>query len=105
MIKTIHILLFIMAALHAYSQTAEVYGQVFSNGEAIPYAAVSIHDTKLAVLTDTSGYFELKGIHPGQFKLDIQAIGYEIAQISVQIQNGEKKRTQYHFAAFQQLGR
>jgi len=66
-----------------WSQT-EVRGKVVDeNNEALPYANVVFYGTKIGVVTDLDGQFELK--HAGQFEsIEVSYVGYNKKVVRIQ---------------------
>jgi hypothetical protein len=74
---------FITANLQA--QTGELHGKVVDEktGELVPFAKlkVSINDTVAAeVTTNLEGKYSIKDLPPGDYKLDVSFVGYEVAE-------------------------
>lgn len=75
--------IFCCLLLHAASahaqQTYAIKGIVKDNasGEPLPFVSVSIWNTTSGTATDSTGYFELKGIKPGSYRIQTTFIGYK----------------------------
>jgi len=71
------IILFLLFANVAYSQFS-ISGRIINEeGEFLESSAVFLEGTSYGVLTDSSGYFELKDIPEGEYLLKATYLGYE----------------------------
>jgi outer membrane receptor for ferrienterochelin and colicins len=70
------ILLFITSAA-AHAQLSSIKGKVSSENVPIEFANVYLIEAEMGTTTDSTGYFELPGIKPGEYTLRITFIGYE----------------------------
>ncbi len=60
------------------AQSNVIKGQIkTTTGEAVPFASVSLKNTNIATLTDSSGKFEIKGVSAGEYVLMASSIGFE----------------------------
>jgi hypothetical protein len=75
---TLAILLFLELTNTIYAQSGRVVGTVkdATNNEAIPFAEIKIIDPLMGTESDENGNFELKGIDPGLYNLEVSAFGY-----------------------------
>ena len=74
------------------AQESGLKGRVLSrNGRtAVGKAAVSIEGTSFKAETNDDGYFELKGVPAGSYKLTFAAPEFEKLEIVVKVENGVK---------------
>src|SRR5262245_16457421 len=91
----------LLPSLHAQS-TVRLHGRVvdLKSGEPLAKALVSVHDQRLATVTDASGMFTLDGVRPGDVEVYLGAAGYPLvkknltvpaaADFEVEIQFGQK---------------
>ena len=91
------LLLILIVCGKSFSQTksgSKITGKIIdtANNESVEYASVGLTDQQTnkvvnGAVTDSTGHFEITGISPGTYTLNIDFIGYEkkaIAGISVQ---------------------
>jgi hypothetical protein len=58
-------------------------------GETIPFATIIVENTKYGTYANTNGFFFIKGISDGKFKVTATAVGYNKKTIEVDIKKGE----------------
>lgn len=76
--KFILLYFLLVFALKVNSQTGSVSGRIVSrSGKAVELAGISIIETGLGAVTDSTGFFSIKNIPDGRYKLLITCIGYE----------------------------
>lgn len=87
--KIILLFLSLCFACSAFAQTFSVSGRVVdvSSGEAVPFAGVAVRNTLKGVNTNTDGTFMLKNLKKGTYELEITALGYADAVVSVTVEN------------------
>lgn len=71
-------LLLILSATGVAAQNGIIRGRVFNaiNNEPLDFATVKIQQQPLGTYTDSTGSFELKGIAPGLYNLEISYTGF-----------------------------
>ena len=81
-----------MLASTAFAQESGLKGRVLSrNGRtAVGNVAVTIEGTTYKAQTNDEGYFELKGVPAGDYKLSFTAPEFENLDIVVKVENGVK---------------
>ncbi|MBR0339289.1 MAG: carboxypeptidase-like regulatory domain-containing protein, partial [Alistipes sp.] len=81
-----------MLASTAFAQESGLKGRVLSrNGRtAVGNVAVTIEGTTYKAQTNDDGYFELKGVPAGDYKLSFAAPEFENLDIVVKVENGVK---------------
>lgn len=92
MTKRIIILLIIMAALLTpslmWAQTAKtdanVFGDVKSEGEHVPYASILVKGTSIGVATDETGHYIMANLPVGKHTLVAKYIGYKDKEMEVE---------------------
>lgn len=62
-----------------------------STGEALPGAQVKISGLDQIVYTDLDGNFEVQGINPGSYTLQVSLVSYEENKIKDLVVNANKK--------------
>ena len=71
--------------------------EVFDEG--VVFASVRLVETELKTQTNFRGNFELKGVHPGKYTLEVTYAGYETLEMPVEIKEGEVTRISSGMAA------
>ncbi|MBX7241748.1 MAG: TonB-dependent receptor [Bacteroidia bacterium] len=61
------------------AQTGIIQGRVENetNNQAIAFATVFVQNTELGAYADSAGNFEISGLSPGLFNLEVSAVGFE----------------------------
>ncbi|MBK7851150.1 MAG: carboxypeptidase-like regulatory domain-containing protein [Bacteroidetes bacterium] len=61
------------------AQTGTIRGTVVNklNNEAVPFAPIAITGTTLGTTSSENGTFELKGLQPGVYNLEVAVIGFK----------------------------
>ncbi|MEM8484379.1 MAG: TonB-dependent receptor [Bacteroidota bacterium] len=79
--------------LMASAQDASLSGLITDGetGNALPGASVLLVDTELGAATSIDGRYEINGITPGDYTLQVTFIGYETSQTPVTIAAGENE--------------
>ena len=76
--------------LSADAQLAIVKGKIMSANDPVPYAGVSLKDSKLRVIADSTGNFILNGIPAGTHILKVSYVGYIGVEKTISIHKGEE---------------
>ena len=71
------VLLFILLNQQLLAQSLDFKGKIVFDGTPIPFAIVTIKETKLSIQTDNEGRFVFKNMVNDSFTLTIKAIGFE----------------------------
>lgn len=82
----------LLITLHSSAQqaTGTIVGSVTTTGgQAVSRASILLQRTSWGTATDESGAFNLAAIPPGNYVLEIKAIGYQTETVSVTIVAGE----------------
>lgn len=73
----------VLCSLMAFAQTRTISGTVTdANGRAVPFASVTVKDTKNGVTADADGKFTLRNVPSGAV-LVITSVGYDSREVSV----------------------
>jgi iron complex outermembrane receptor protein len=76
------------ALLFAQSNSRSLNGYIKDEaGQPIPYLSIGLEGTVLGTSTNSAGYFELKNLKPGNYKLHISGVGYETVSQKVDLTN------------------
>ncbi len=77
----------------AFSQsTGSIYGSITDgndSGEPLLFANVSLKDTKITAQTNLHGNFEITGLQPGAYHLEINYLGYEPKKVRIEVRSDE----------------
>src|SRR5688572_6396699 len=85
------IVFFLLISAGVIAQQGSIRGVVKSEkGEPLPMATVQLESTKQTSLTDESGVFNFQNIKPGNYKLLITIIGYDLAVKKVTVTAGQE---------------
>jgi len=84
-------LLFAAANLQAQNRKGEIQGMIkdAESGEILPYASIFFEGTTTGALSDDKGFYSLKGIQPGAYKLKVTYVGYSDTTIAIEITGDE----------------
>ncbi|MEM1340368.1 MAG: carboxypeptidase-like regulatory domain-containing protein [Bacteroidota bacterium] len=72
--------------------TGSVYGKITDGtapGEPLLFTTVSLKDTPITAQTNFHGNFEITGLEPGLYYLEITYLGYEPKEVAIQVKSGE----------------
>lgn len=80
--KSLAFLLFLLPLFNlvtAQKNNGVIRGTVINvkNNTPVPYATVTVENTGLGAVTDTSGAFEIKGVEPGFRNIVVSSLGYK----------------------------
>ncbi len=83
----------LLAVLGIQAQNS-IQGAVYDaeNGEAIPYATITLDSTTRGVVTDLNGFFILNQIPDGNYTLRVRFIGYEDYTVRLALKGKQTKR-------------
>src|SRR5262245_59291537 len=85
-------LLFFSSFFHSqtFAQAGIIRGRVFNafNNEPIEYATAGIEGTSFGTTSDSTGNFEITGITPGLYNLQVSSIGFKSKTVfEIQVSN------------------
>ncbi|MEX0987817.1 MAG: TonB-dependent receptor [Bacteroidales bacterium] len=81
-------LLFITSTMVGQHTDANIFGDVQSRGEHVPFVNIYIEGTTRGTATDHTGHYMLIDLPPGEHVLVAQAIGYKTAKREVVVEAG-----------------
>lgn len=70
---------------HAQTTDANIFGDVKSNGDHIPFVSVYIEGTTMGVSTDETGHYYLTNMPAGTYLLVAKAMGYQTARQKIEV--------------------
>ncbi|NRB64598.1 MAG: TonB-dependent receptor plug domain-containing protein, partial [Saprospiraceae bacterium] len=80
----------------AYGQTAQITGTVQSNnGEALPFANISLQGTPIGLSTDEQGTFTFSDLSPGSYTVVASYLGYNRSIQTIEITEGQNVLMQF----------
>jgi outer membrane receptor for ferrienterochelin and colicins len=85
----IPILFFYLIPLRSQESDANVFGDVTSGGEHIPFATVHVEGTGIGTATDITGHYMLINLEPGTHVLVASYIGYTTVRKEITIKEDE----------------
>ncbi len=83
-------LTFSLIAISAFPQ-ASLQGVLKGDEGVLFGATIQVLGTEIGVAADTNGFYHLKNIPEGEYKVEIRAVGYKPNQKSITLKNGEDK--------------
>ncbi len=84
-----------------YGQTSSIKGYVVAQGKPLGYANVGFKGTTSGGITDSNGYFSIKNILPGNYKIQISCLGYDKFEKNITIKEGENNRTDFDLSNYE----
>ncbi|HEY1057026.1 MAG TPA: TonB-dependent receptor, partial [Emticicia sp.] len=82
----IPLFLLLLTPYYLLAQNVSIKGQIKGvSGEPVSYVSVSLKSTNKAVLSDSSGRFEIKGIAKGEYVLIASSIGFQTVEKSIKV--------------------
>ncbi len=82
-------LVFVCFIIFISAQKQLIIGTVLDDSQPLPGASVKIKGLSRNTVTDVDGKFTINDIKEGQYNLQISYIGYESADINVDLKSGE----------------
>jgi len=72
-------IVFLFFGLSVFSQSGIIKGKVYNpiSNEAVPFANVIIQGTTTGVSTDLDGMYEITGLEPKLYNLEVTSVGFE----------------------------
>ena len=67
---------------------ANIFGDVKSNGEHLPFVTVHLKGTTTGTTTDRTGHYMLVNLKPGEYILVAQMVGYKAQEKPVKLEEG-----------------
>ena len=76
---------------NTFGQNAEIIGMATENSIPVPFVNIYLEGTTLGTATDEEGNYTLKGIPPGDYKLNATILGYLPFSKKITLKGYEKK--------------
>ncbi|MBC8004789.1 MAG: carboxypeptidase-like regulatory domain-containing protein, partial [Verrucomicrobia bacterium] len=74
---------------------SNIFGDVQSNGEHIPFASISLDGTSVGTTTDASGHYILTNLPTGNHTLIAKVLGYKTARKPITIVQGQSQEINF----------
>jgi outer membrane receptor for ferrienterochelin and colicins len=68
---------------------ANIFGDVQSQGEHLPFVNIYVEETKQGTTTDKTGHYMLIDLKPGDYTLVAKALGYKISSKKIKVEAGK----------------
>lgn len=83
--------LFIQVNLYSFAQNsdANVFGDVQSKGEHLPFVSIYVEETQRGTSTDKTGHYMLIDLKTGEYTLVAKALGYKVATKKIIVEAGK----------------
>ncbi|GAA0195756.1 TonB-dependent receptor [Fulvivirga kasyanovii] len=90
----------VSGVLHAQSAKGTIEGKVLDEkSEPVPFAYVIIESTDFATTTDAEGYYILKNVPEGEYKLTVRSMGFTSQTKAVTVKGGKSYSHGFTMAA------
>lgn len=83
-------ILFLIVSNFCYSQNNTLAGKIFDNSERLSYVNIYVQNTKLGTSSNEDGYYQIKNIPSGTYKIVISSLGYKTKIINITFSNNQK---------------
>jgi hypothetical protein len=69
----------LVQSLNLYAQNGIIRGRVFNklNNDPVPFASILVQQTLTGTAADIDGKYEIKGLMPGTYNLEVSFVGFE----------------------------
>ncbi|HET6556782.1 MAG TPA: TonB-dependent receptor, partial [Prolixibacteraceae bacterium] len=84
-----------MATAQNKKTDSNIFGDVQSNGEHIPFAGIFLDGTSIGTTTDATGHYLLTNLPVGEHMLTAKALGYKTAKKSINILKGQSQEINF----------
>ena len=82
--------LLLIVSTFCYSQNNTLVGTIFDNSERLSYVNIYMQNTKLGTSSNEDGYYQIKNIPSGTYKIVISSLGYKTKIINITFSNNQK---------------
>jgi outer membrane receptor for ferrienterochelin and colicins len=73
-------------------EQSSLSGKLLSGGQPVAFAHLSLLHTSLGTTSNEVGDYSIENITPGNYQLQVSAVGYQSVKLSVILKSGEKKK-------------
>lgn len=88
--------LFLLVGPQVFSQANVLYGKVTDGNKPVANAQIAIQENQEGMVTDSSGYFEIRGLKQGTYTLTCYHLSYQSQSKSIQL-SSENPRQEANF--------
>lgn len=74
---------------------ANVFGDVQSNGEHIPFVSIFLEETTIGTTTDNTGHYILTNLPVGKHTLVAKTLGYKIAKKTINVEHSQSQEINF----------
>ncbi|CAI8171174.1 MAG: Colicin I receptor [Polaribacter sp. SA4-10] len=85
----IFIILFFGTLFASYSQNNTLSGEIFNDGEILPFVNIYLKNTKLGAASDDNGIYQIKNIPKGTYTVVISSIGFRTKSVKITFNKSE----------------
>ncbi len=78
--------------LRAQTGSGTIEGKISSSGKFVEFANVGLAGTSLGAASNATGYYVIKNVPAGNYRLEISSIGYQKVSQSVTVRAGQTSR-------------
>jgi iron complex outermembrane recepter protein len=92
------LILFLLIGFVKAQEKSAISGRIFdaSTNTALPEANIWIKDRSRGEVSDFRGYYEIKNLEPGEYTIVISYIGFERAEKTITLGEGERKNVEVY---------
>jgi len=76
-------------------QKVSLSGTIFGSGNKVEYplgyAVISISDMGVSTTSNTKGFYQIKGLNPGQYEVKVTTLGYESISKTIEVKEQDTK--------------
>lgn len=83
------VLLLITRMVWGQHSDANIFGDVQSKGEHLPFVNIYVEETRQGTTTDKTGHYMLIDLKPGEYTLVAKALGYKISSQKIKVEAGK----------------
>ncbi len=102
-LRSLFILLFVLLSLSGWSQEQErtvIVGTIYSEtGEPLPGVTLILQGTSKGAMTDVDGNFQIPGVDPGSYVLQVRYLGYTPIDRELNLQSSEEVKLELKLEA------
>lgn len=92
MTRLLFFLTLALGQLAMSQSTGSIYGRITDfdeEGEPLLFATIGLKDTPIVEQTNFHGNFEINGVQPGSYILQVNYLGYEPKEIDIEVKADE----------------
>lgn len=74
---------------------ANVFGDVQSHGEHVPFVSIFLEGTSIGTTTDNTGHYILTNLPVGKHTLVVKTLGYKVARKTITVESGKSQEVNF----------